>query len=242
MGGSGRRVWVVSGGESTHRSTRESSRDRNGESGAELAKVLAIGSNAAARESVRRVPTRPGGAGPIPTGPGRAGRRVPRAVLAMVPRLGSRSTLNVVPRLGSRAVPVSVARPGPLAGMRRRRGLLAPARPLPVRPVSAPALAPRRSVSAARGRWRSAAATVLVGVSAAVVVAGLGLLADGARAARVPSLTGSVQVRADESLWQVARRAAPSADPGAVVARIVELNDLGSPTVRGGQVLLSPIE
>ena len=84
--------------------------------------------------------------------------------------------------------------------------------------------------------------TLAVAVAAAVAVAGLGLLADAARAAQVPSRTGPVQVRADESLWQVARRAVPSADPGAVVARIVELNDLDSPSVRAGQVLLSPIE
>jgi hypothetical protein len=82
---------------------------------------------------------------------------------------------------------------------------------------------------------------VLVVLAAAVVVGGLGLLADGVRAARVPAVTGMVQVHAGESIWQVARRAAPSADPGAVAARIVELNDLASPSVRDGQVLVSPI-
>jgi hypothetical protein len=87
----------------------------------------------------------------------------------------------------------------------------------------------------------SAAQFVLVAVVAAVVVGALGLLADGVRAARVPEATGLVQVHPGESIWQVARRAAPSADPGAVAARIVDLNDLGSPSVRGGEVLLSPI-
>jgi hypothetical protein len=82
---------------------------------------------------------------------------------------------------------------------------------------------------------------VLVVLAAAVVVGGLGLLADGVRTARVPSATGMVRVHAGESIWQVARRAAPSADPGAVAARIVELNDLASPSVRDGQVLVSPI-
>jgi hypothetical protein len=89
--------------------------------------------------------------------------------------------------------------------------------------------------------WMSAAQFVLVAVVAAVVVGALGLLADGVRAARVPEATAPVQVHSGESIWQVARRAAPSADPGAVAARIVELNDLGSPSVRGGEVLLSPI-
>jgi hypothetical protein len=48
-------------------------------------------------------------------------------------------------------------------------------------------------------------------------------------------------VRADETLWQVAHRAAPSAQPDEVVRRIVELNDLASPSVQPGQVLRSPI-
>lgn len=240
MAGSGSRVWAVPGSEST----REVSRESNGEPAAKLAKVLAIGSKAAARESVRRAPARPGGVGPTPTGPGRVGRRVSRAVLTVVPRLGSRPALNVVPRPGSPSAPGWVARPaGRWSGASRPPGLLAPARPLPVRPVSAPSLAPpRRSVSPRQARWRSAAATLVVAVAAAVVVAALGLLADAARAARVPSMTGQVQVRVDESLWQVARRTAPSADSGAVVARIVELNGLDSPSVRAGQVLLSPIE
>jgi hypothetical protein len=89
---------------------------------------------------------------------------------------------------------------------------------------------------------RTAALTVVVSILAALAVAGLGLLADAARSARVPSAVGQVQVHAGESLWQVARRAAPSADPGAVAARIAELNDLASPSVPAGTVLESPIE
>jgi hypothetical protein len=102
-------------------------------------------------------------------------------------------------------------------------------------------VAARRVGQARSAGWVSAAQFVLVTVVAAVVVGALGLLADGVRAARVPEATGLVQVHSGESIWQVARRAAPSADPGAVAARIVELNDLGSPSVRGGEVLLSPI-
>jgi hypothetical protein len=82
---------------------------------------------------------------------------------------------------------------------------------------------------------------VLVALTAAVAVAGLGLLADAVRTVRVPSATGVVRVQGDESLWQVARRVAPSADPGAVAAKIVELNHLDSPSVRTGQRLVSPI-
>jgi LysM repeat protein len=75
----------------------------------------------------------------------------------------------------------------------------------------------------------------------AVVVAALGLLAGAVRNARVPEVTGVVQVHDGESLWQVARRVAPSADPGVVVARIAELNGLVSPSVRSGQELVTPI-
>lgn len=84
-------------------------------------------------------------------------------------------------------------------------------------------------------------ALVAVALAASVVVFGLGAAADAVRAARVPEATGPVIVRADESLWQVARRAAPSAEPDAVVRRIVELNDLASPSVDAGRVLVSPI-
>jgi hypothetical protein len=82
---------------------------------------------------------------------------------------------------------------------------------------------------------------VAVVVAAAVVVAGLGMLADLARQVGVPSTSGVVRVREGESLWQVARRVAPSADPGAVAARIVELNNLSAPAVHPGQALLSPV-
>jgi hypothetical protein len=87
-----------------------------------------------------------------------------------------------------------------------------------------------------------AALTVAIAVLVCLAVAGLGLLADVARSAGVPSEVGQVRVHAGESLLQVARRAAPSADPGAVAARIVELNGLASPSVPGGTVLESPIE
>jgi LysM repeat protein len=75
----------------------------------------------------------------------------------------------------------------------------------------------------------------------ALVVVGLALLGDAARTARVPDAVGTVQVHSGESLWAVARRVAPSADPGAVAARIADLNHLASPSVQPGEVLLSPI-
>jgi hypothetical protein len=81
---------------------------------------------------------------------------------------------------------------------------------------------------------------LLVAFAAAAVVAGLGLLGSAVRAGRVPEATTVVRVAPAESIWQVARRVAPSADPGDVAARIVELNHLGSPSVRAGQQLVSP--
>ena len=167
--------------------------------------------------SGRRVPARRIGPGPEPAGPGRAARR-PAPVMA-------RSSVRSCAPAARRALPA--------------RG--SAARPVPVRPAPVRLGAARRVGRARSAGWMSAAQFVLVAVVAAVVVGALGLLADGVRAARVPDATALVQVHSGESIWQVARRAAPSADPGAVAARIVELNDLGSPSVRGGEVLLSPI-
>ncbi|MGQ0483276.1 MAG: LysM peptidoglycan-binding domain-containing protein [Pseudonocardia sp.] len=78
-------------------------------------------------------------------------------------------------------------------------------------------------------------------LGAGLAVFGLGSVADSVGVARVPEVTGPVVVRVEESLWQVARRAAPSGEPDAVVRRIVELNDLASPSVEAGRVLVSPI-
>jgi hypothetical protein len=174
--------------------------------------------------SVRRLPARRSGVdparrvgpGPEPTGPGRPARRA-------VPARGRARSCSPV-----RRVPA---------------GRASAARPVAVRPASVRPLGGRGGlVREARYATRRAVAQfVLVVLAAAVVVGGLGLLADGVRAARVPAATGTVQVHAGESIWQVARRVAPSADPGAVAARIVELNDLVSPSVRDGQVLVSPI-
>ena len=51
----------------------------------------------------------------------------------------------------------------------------------------------------------------------------------------------TVVVQPGETLWQIAQRAAPGADPRETVWRITELNDLGgNPTVRAGQQLVLP--
>jgi hypothetical protein len=166
--------------------------------------------------SVRRLPARRIGPGPEPTGPGRPARHA-------APARGRARSCAAVSRVPA--------------------GRASAARPVSVRPVSVRPLGARGGVAleARYATRRMVAQFVLVVLAAAIVVGGLGLLADGVRAARVPAATGMVQVHAGESIWQVARRAAPSADPGAVAARIVELNDLASPSVRDGQVLVSPI-
>ena len=50
----------------------------------------------------------------------------------------------------------------------------------------------------------------------------------------------SVVVQPGETLWQIARRAAPGTDPRETVDRIADLNDLESATVRPGQRLVIP--
>jgi hypothetical protein len=99
--------------------------------------------------------------------------------------------------------------------------------------------APRPKAGAAG--WRGVALLVVAGLVSAAAVFGLGALGDVMAQARVPRATGPVVVRAGETLLQLAHRAAPSADPDAVVHRIVELNEMVSPSVQPGQVIVSPI-
>lgn len=50
----------------------------------------------------------------------------------------------------------------------------------------------------------------------------------------------TVVVRPGESLWSIAERAAPSADPRVVIGELVDLNGLRGSTVQAGQRLLVP--
>jgi hypothetical protein len=59
---------------------------------------------------------------------------------------------------------------------------------------------------------------------------------DGAR----PSHVRHVVVQPGQSLWDIARQAAPGADPRQTVGRIVDLNGLTDATVRPGQALVLP--
>jgi nucleoid-associated protein YgaU len=52
--------------------------------------------------------------------------------------------------------------------------------------------------------------------------------------------TAVVRVHAGDTLWGIANRVDPDADPRAVVHRIVELNGLGAPSVEAGSHLVVP--
>lgn len=163
----------------------------------------------------------------VPAAPGRVVRPRPSAGrVAPQPtgpgRVGSRSGRRAPAR------PMSARRPGVSSGP-QSRAVAGRMRPAP------------SSVAGGAAGWRGVAALVVAGLAAALAVFGLGSLADAMASARVPEATGPVVVRADETLLQLAHRAAPSADPTAVVHRIATLNDLRSPSVEPGQVLVSPI-
>jgi hypothetical protein len=87
---------------------------------------------------------------------------------------------------------------------------------------------------------RRVTALVGAGLVALLAVVALGLLAAAARSASVPEQSVSVQVAPGESLWQIARRAAPNADVDAAVEWIVARNGLSSASVEPGQVLSVP--
>jgi LysM repeat protein len=49
-----------------------------------------------------------------------------------------------------------------------------------------------------------------------------------------------VVVQPGQTLWSIARRAEPAADPRGVVQQIIEVNAMGSPTIQAGQLLWVP--
>jgi len=94
-----------------------------------------------------------------------------------------------------------------------------------------------------RGRLaRTFALMVLMGVLALSLVDTLAsgsALADDTPAP-APVVTQRVVVEQGDSLWLIAERAAPEADPRGVVTEIRELNGLRSNLIQPGQVLLIP--
>jgi len=101
-------------------------------------------------------------------------------------------------------------------------------------PAGAPCAAPRRVP--VRWPW-----LVAVGVATCLMITGLGLLSGGAPDAAVPAQTTTVSVEQGDTLTALAARFAPESDPGAVVARIMELNRLDGPALVPGLPLTVPV-
>lgn len=80
---------------------------------------------------------------------------------------------------------------------------------------------------------------ILVLLAVALVAFSLGRTSASATRDRVAPRE-TVVVQPGESLWQIARRVAPGADPRVYVARLVSVNDLGSAPVQPGQRLELP--
>jgi hypothetical protein len=73
-----------------------------------------------------------------------------------------------------------------------------------------------------------------------IVVSGLGWIGQNTAPAEVPANTAVVQVGGGETLWDIARRAAPRSDPRAVVECIRQLNQITGSAVSPGQWLRVP--
>src|ERR1022692_3172794 len=136
--------------------------------------------------------------------------------------------------LVARAAGAASAEPDPFAASPR------PVRTRPVRPESAPG--PIRLTR--RGRVVVAVLAVL----AAVVVACLAWLVVANRAqassqvqrqSRDPGMT-RVVVQPGATLWSIAVRMDPGADPRAVIQQVMNTNALNSPAIQAGQVLWVP--
>jgi nucleoid-associated protein YgaU len=119
---------------------------------------------------------------------------------------------------------------------------------------AAPVSAARRAPGpAAPGRVRLTrrGRRVLAGFAIVVALAAISVFwisaAGGAQAASHHSAAGSayrgltrVVVRPGQTLWSIAARAEPTADPRSVIAQIMEVNAISSPDVQPGELLWVP--
>src|SRR5207249_2999363 len=87
-------------------------------------------------------------------------------------------------------------------------------------------------------RWPWLAA---LAVASCLMITGLGLLPGGVSGAPVPERTATVSVEPGDTLTSLAARFAPDSDPGAVVARIKELNRLDQAVLVPGLPLTVPV-
>jgi LysM domain len=85
-------------------------------------------------------------------------------------------------------------------------------------------------------------AAVAVSVLAWLAVAGQAHASSHVQQPGRPPVSGveRVVVRPGDTLWSIAVRAQPSADPRAVIAQISEINALASPAIQAGEVLWVP--
>ncbi|MEE3850556.1 LysM peptidoglycan-binding domain-containing protein [Gordonia sp. LSe1-13] len=133
-----------------------------------------------------------------------------------------------------------------------RGGAHAPVRPADRRPVGQSAR-PGAYVSGTRcdapvvdrnviARRRATAASVLVGAALALVVWVVAIVGSDYAASVEPAPVGTevVHVRQGDSLSSIADRVAPGVPRDAVIAQIVERNDLPGSGLRVGQALIAP--
>jgi hypothetical protein len=200
---------------------------------------------------VAPVTSEPANPGPGSASPGAPGSRVPGDTPAGRPLAGGGAPLVPRPRVAPDAqIP---ARPGTLPvapGRRRDTGPgAAPARTRVIRPATAPSRVPvrraRRTRLTRRGRRLVFVSVVLLVV--AMITPVLLAVASGAQAANhgvPPSAVRAglrqVVVTPGQSLWSIALRAEPKADPRVVVQQIMDYNALGSQVVVPGESLWVP--
>lgn len=127
------------------------------------------------------------------------------------------------------------------------RGAVPAARPLPAAPVpvpppplGGPVRVPRggdhAAEQAAGTPQRSSRLIAVVAIMLGTLLSVLGWIGSSS-ASEPPATTSVVRVGAGETLWDVARRVAPHADPQAVVEQIRTLNGLAGSAVQPGQQL-----
>ena len=90
-----------------------------------------------------------------------------------------------------------------------------------------------------RGRLLLTGLAMLVLVAAAVLLSG-GLPATAGTVGGPAATAQGVTVAPGETLWQIAERTAPGADPRETVQRILDLNGLQTAEVQSGTALLLP--
>ena len=81
---------------------------------------------------------------------------------------------------------------------------------------------------------------LLVLATLLLVAFSLGRTSADAGSTRPAAPAHTTVVHPGETLWAIARRVAPAADPRATVARLTEMNDLGSRPIVAGQRLVLP--